>query len=87
MHIQKYTDKLQVLCLHHNADVRKLQVEVMEGRKTMSRIIKFFTVAGAIVLCLVCAVYTSLVIVWGSEIRLSELGASPSAKMVSQLDL
>jgi hypothetical protein len=86
-HIQKYTDKLQVLCLHHNADVRKLQIEVVEGRKAMAKVIRFFTTSGAVVLCIICAVYTTLVIVWGSEIRLTELGAPQDAKIVNNLDL
>jgi len=84
-HIEKYMDKLQELCLGHNADIRKLQVEVMEGRKTMSRIIRFFTTSGAVILCVVCNVYTTLVIVWGSEIRLSELGAPADAIFTTSL--
>lgn len=79
--------KLQALCLGHNVDIRRLQAEVMEGRKTMSKVIKFFTASGALVLCLVCAVYTALVIVWGSEIKLTKLGASSDAVPVTSLEL
>jgi len=86
-HIEKYVDKLQALCLGHNADIRRLQAEVMEGRKTMSRVINFFTTSGAVVLCLLCAVYTTLVIVWGSEIRLTELGAPDDALPITNLEL
>lgn len=52
----------------------------------MSRVIRFFTTSGAVVLCLVCVVYTALIIVWGSQIRPSELGIPDGAKITSSLD-
>jgi len=53
----------------------------------MARVIRFFTTAGATVLCLVCLVYTALIIVWGSEIRPSELGITDDAVISNTLEL
>mmetsp|Transcript_20576 Transcript_20576/g.49095 ORF Transcript_20576/g.49095 Transcript_20576/m.49095 type:complete len:1015 (+) Transcript_20576:266-3310(+) len=84
--IAQYVSRLQSLCMGHNVDVKKLEAEVHQGRGTMSRVIRFFTTSGAVVLCLVCVVYTALIIVWGSQIRPSELGIPDGAKITSSLD-
>jgi len=60
---------------------------VMEGRRTMSKVIQFFTTAGALVLCVVCIVTTALVIVWGTEIRPSALGVPEGAEITTSVEL
>jgi len=83
--IAQYVSRLQSLCMGHNVDVKKLEAEVHQGRGTMSRVIRFFTTSGAVVLCLVCVVYTALIIVWGSEIRPEELGIPDNAQISHSL--
>eukprot|EP00286_Rhodomonas_abbreviata_P028842 CAMPEP_0181312076 /NCGR_PEP_ID=MMETSP1101-20121128/13496_1 /TAXON_ID=46948 /ORGANISM="Rhodomonas abbreviata, Strain Caron Lab Isolate" /LENGTH=920 /DNA_ID=CAMNT_0023418887 /DNA_START=518 /DNA_END=3280 /DNA_ORIENTATION=- len=83
--LAQYVARLQSLCMGHNVDVKKLESEVHQGRGTMSRVIRFFTTSGAIVLCLVCLVYTALIIVWCSEIKPSELGIAKDAIITTEL--
>ena len=83
--IARYLSKLQNLCVGHNTDVRDLQKEVMESRETMAKIIKFFMIGGALVLGIFAFVVTALVIVWGTEIKPSELGIPKDAEIIREL--
>mmetsp|Transcript_54045 Transcript_54045/g.128437 ORF Transcript_54045/g.128437 Transcript_54045/m.128437 type:complete len:1016 (-) Transcript_54045:194-3241(-) len=83
--IAKYLSKLQNLCVGHNTDVRNLQKEVMEARETMAKVIKFFMTAGALVLCMVSLSVTALVIIWGCEIKPTQLGIAPGAEILHEL--